>query len=183
MPVIHPSAYVAPTAFISGRVTVDEDSSVWPGASLRGDMGEILIGRGSSIQDCCAVHIQPRGRVELGSLVTVGHGAVLHGCSVGNCTVIGMNATVLDGAVIGSRCIVAAGSVIRTGTRVPDGALAAGNPAEIKEGRVKDLTMNWYGALIYIAMAHMYRDGVTDFSLDSMLEAAEKLKEKYPMPV
>ncbi|MFP4477400.1 MAG: gamma carbonic anhydrase family protein [Desulfatibacillaceae bacterium] len=179
---IHPSVFVAQTAFVSGDVTVGEDSSIWPGASLRGDMGKIIIGRGTSLQDSCALHIQPNGTVGVGDLVTVGHGAVLHGCKVGSHTVIGMNSTVLDGAEVGDRCIVAAGAVVKSGTRIPDGALVVGNPGQIKEDRVKDLTMNWYGALMYIALGHMYRDGATEFPVEALLAAAEELRTKYPMP-
>ena len=126
MPDIHPSVFVAQTAFIAGDVTVGEDSSIWPGASLRADFGPIVIGRGSSIQDNSSVHQQPGQPVSVGDLVTVGHGAVLHGCKVGNCTVIGMNSTVLDGAVVGDRCIVAAGAVVKGGTHVPDNSLVVG---------------------------------------------------------
>ncbi|MEW5733251.1 MAG: gamma carbonic anhydrase family protein [Thermodesulfobacteriota bacterium] len=182
MPEIHKSAYVAATAFVSGNVTVGSDSSLWPGASLRGDMGRIIIGAGTSIQDNCSLHEQPGGSVIVGDICTIGHGAVLHGCTVGNCTVIGMNATVLDGAVIGKCCIVAAGAVVRSGTRVPDNSLVVGNPGEIKEGRVKDLTMNWYGALLYIAMARRYRDGILDWPADKLMAEAEELKKLYPLP-
>lgn len=182
MPDIHESVYVAETAFVSGDLVVGPDSSLWPGASLRGDMGRIVIGAGTSIQDNCALHEQPGGAVIVGDICTIGHGAVLHGCTVGNCTVIGMNAVVLDGAVIGNCCIVAAGAVVRTGTVVPDNSLVVGNPAQIKEGRVTDLTMNWYGALLYIAMAHRYRDGVMEWPGDALMAKAEELKKIYPLP-
>ncbi|MBW1989475.1 MAG: gamma carbonic anhydrase family protein [Deltaproteobacteria bacterium] len=181
MPDIHPSVYVAPTAFVSGDVTVGKDSSLWPGASLRGDMGSITVGKGSSIQDSCALHVQPGGVVAVGDLVTVGHGAVLHGCSVGNCTVIGMNATVLDNARVGEKCIIAAGAVVKPGITIPDNALVVGL-SEIKENRVTDLTMNWYGALLYIALARQYKAGATSFDQAEMLKEAENLKEEYPMP-
>jgi carbonic anhydrase/acetyltransferase-like protein (isoleucine patch superfamily) len=182
MAVIDASVFVAPTAFVFGNVTVGEDSSLWPGASLRGDMGSIVVGRGSSVQDNCALHIQPAGRVVVGDLVTIGHGAVLHGCTVGNCCVIGMNAVLLDGVEVGDRSIVAAGAVVKGGTKIPAGSLVVGNPAIIKEGRSPDMTMHWYGALLYIAMAHCYRDGVLDFTPDDLLKAAEELKAKYPFP-
>ncbi len=180
MPVIHESVYMAPSSFVYGDVTVGEDSSLWPGASLRGDMGRVVVGRGSSIQDGCALHMQPGQLVSVGDLVTVGHGAVLHGCSIGNFCVVGMNATVLDGAVIGNHCLVAAGSLVKTGTVVPDGCLVVGNPAVIKEGRSPDMSIHYYGALLYIAMAHMYREGAAAFPLEELARRAEALKEKYP---
>lgn len=180
MAIIHESAYVAPGAFIFGDVTVGEDASIWPGASLRGDMGRVVVGRGSSVQDGCTMHIQPGDTVEVGELVTVGHGVVLHGCSVGDFSLIGMNATVLDGAKIGKRCLVAAGSLVRPGTVIPDGSFVAGNPAAIKEGRTPDMSLHYMGAIIYIAMAHMYREGAGSFPIEELARRAEILKLKYP---
>ncbi|MBI9073863.1 MAG: gamma carbonic anhydrase family protein [Desulfatibacillum sp.] len=178
---IHPSVYVAPNVFISGDVKVEEDSSLWPGASLRGDMGPIRIGRGSSIQDNTSLHLMPGSMVEVGDLVTIGHGAVLHGCKIGNHSVVGMNSTVMDNAVIGNCCIVAAGAVVKGGTQVPDYSLVAGNPAQVKSIRVNPF-FNWFGALMYLAMSAMYREGATEFSVEEINKEAEKLKEKYPMP-
>ena len=177
---IHESAYVAPGSFVFGDVIVGEDASIWPGASLRGDMGRVVVGRGSSIQESCTMHIQPGDTVKVGDMVTVGHGAVLHGCTVGDFTLIGMNATVLDGAVIGKRCLVAAGTLVRPGTVIPDGSFVVGNPSVIKEGRTPDMSLHYLGALIYIAMAHMYKEGFTSFPLEEMSKRAEALKSKYP---
>lgn len=181
MPEIDPSVFVAPHAFVFGDVVVGKDSSLWPGASLRGDMGPIRIGRASSIQDSCSIHLQPGSTVEVGDLATIGHGAVLHGCKIGNCSVVGMNATVLDNAVIGDCCIVAAGSVVKGGFTAPDFSLVAGNPVQIKTVKVEPF-MNWYGALMYAAMASLYKEGLKSFSMDQITERSEKLKEKYPMP-
>jgi len=144
-------------------------------------MGSIRVGQGSSIQDSCSLHIQPGGRVEVGDLVTVGHGAVLHGCSIGNCTVVGMNSTVLDGAQVGNGCIVAAGAVVKTGLVVPDHSMVVGF-SEIKVGRVPDLTWNWVGALVYIALARQYHLGQGTFDNDELMAAAEALKAEYPLP-
>jgi phenylacetic acid degradation protein len=182
MPNISSSAYIAPTAFVFGDVTIGPDCSIWPGASLRADMGPIVVGQGSSIQDSCALHLFPGGRVELGRLVTVGHGAVLHGCRVGDYSVIGMNATVLDGAEIGRGCVVGAGAVVKGGARVPDGALALGNPAQIKEGRPGGAAMNWLGALTYIALGRLYKEGRTYFTMEDITKKTEELKKDYPPP-
>ncbi len=178
---IHPSVYVADTAFVAGNVTVGEDSSIWPGASLRADFGPIVIGRGTSVQDNCSIHLQPANPVTVGDLVTLGHGAVLHGCTIGNHCVVGMNATVLDGAVVGDRSIVAAGAVVKGGLVIPENSLVVGM-SEIKEGRVKDVFIPWFGALMYIALARMYKQGQTEFNPDAIIEAAEPLKEIYPIP-
>ncbi len=181
MPDIHPSVYVAPTAFVVGDVTVGRDSSLWPGASIRGDMGAIRIGQGSSIQDSCTLHVQPGGRVEVGDLVTVGHGVVLHGCSIGDCTVVGMNSTVLDGAKVGRKCIVAAGAVVKSGLVVPDNSMVVGF-SEIKEGRVMDANWNWVGAILYIALARQYKKGGMTFDNNELMIVAENLKAEYPLP-
>ncbi|SHL12217.1 Carbonic anhydrase or acetyltransferase, isoleucine patch superfamily [Desulfatibacillum alkenivorans DSM 16219] len=178
---IHPSVFVAPNVFVSGDVTVDEDSSLWPGASLRGDLAPIRIGKGSSIQDNTSLHVNPGFKLEVGDLVTVGHGAVLHGCKIGNHSVVGMNSTVLDGAEIGDCCLVAAGSVVKGGTKVPDYSLVAGNPAEIKSVRLKPF-MNWVGALMYVAISSLYKQGATEFPPDELNKIVDSLKDKYPMP-
>ncbi len=181
MPSIDPTVYTAPHAFVAGDVTVGEDSSLWPGASLRGDMGPITIGRATSVQDSSSIHLMPGSKVEVGDLVTVGHGAVLHGCKIGDCTVVGMNSTVLDNAVVGKCCIIAAGSVVKGGTQIPDWSLAAGNPAQVKSVKVEPF-MNWYGALLYAAMASLYKEGRESFDMDEITKIAETIKEKYPMP-
>lgn len=181
MPDIDPTVFLAPNSFVSGDVTIGEDSSIWPGASLRGDMGPIIVGRASSIQDSCTCHLMPGSKVEVGDLVTVGHGAVLHGCKIGDCTVVGMNSTVLDNAVVGKCCIIAAGSVVKGGTQIPDWSLAAGSPAQVKPVNVEPF-MNWYGALLYTAMAAMYKEGCERFDMEEITKRADALKEKYPMP-
>src|SRR6056297_3481381 len=99
------TVYVHQSASLMGDVGVGEYASFWPGASVRGDFSPIRIGRGTSIQDCCVLHSTPLDSVTVGNFVTVGHGAVLHGCTVGDACIIGMNATVLDRSVIGEGSI------------------------------------------------------------------------------
>lgn len=127
------SVYIAPGAVVLGKVTLGEEVSVWPCASVRGVGMEITVGRGSNIQDCCCVHGETGNHVTIGEYVTVGHGAVVHGCTVEDCCIIGMNSVVLDGAVIGKGSIVGAGAVVAAGTQVPPGSLVVGMPAKVKK--------------------------------------------------
>jgi gamma-carbonic anhydrase len=131
-PKIDKGVFIAPTAVIIGDVTIGEGSSIWFGAVLRGDFGPIHIGKSTSIQDNCVVHVTNKG-TRIGDNNTVGHGAIIHNCTVGNRNVIGMNAVVLDDAVIEDECVIAAGSVVSAGTRIPSRNLAAGIPAKIKK--------------------------------------------------
>jgi carbonic anhydrase/acetyltransferase-like protein (isoleucine patch superfamily) len=131
-PEVDPSAFVAPTAVVVGAVRLGERASVWYQAVLRGDAESIAIGAESNIQDNCTVHADPGFRVELGRRVTVGHNAVLHGCVVEDDVLIGMGATVLNGARIGAGSLIAAGAVVQQGTQVPPGSMVAGVPARVK---------------------------------------------------
>jgi len=132
-PRIPNSAFVAPTATVLGDVLLGEESSVWYGAVLRGDIGAIRIGRRSNIQDACILHLTRGGPpIEVGDEVTVGHRVILHGATVGDRCLIGMGAVLLDGCVIGEESLVGAGSVVLEGTRVPPRSFLAGVPARIK---------------------------------------------------
>lgn len=124
--------YIAPNATVVGDVHLGQDASVWYGAVLRGDSGPITVGAGSNIQDNCVLHEQ----VTIGKGCSIGHGAILHGCTVGDDCVIGMGAIVLDGAVIGNNCLVGAGALVTGKMNAPDGSLILGNPAAV----VKSLT-------------------------------------------
>jgi carbonic anhydrase/acetyltransferase-like protein (isoleucine patch superfamily) len=131
-PEVAGDAWVAPTATVIGRVTLAPRSSVFYGAVLRGDNDPIALGEGSNLQDNVVVHTDYGRPVSIGSGVSVGHGAVLHGCTVDDDCLIGMNATVLNGAVIGAGSLVAAGAVVLEGTIVPPGSLVAGVPAKVR---------------------------------------------------
>jgi carbonic anhydrase/acetyltransferase-like protein (isoleucine patch superfamily) len=142
-PKVHPSAYVDELAAVIGEVEIAEGASVWPGAVLRGDMGPIKIGRNSSVQDNCVCHAT-RGLsiTVIGENVSVGHGAILHGCKVSDNCVIGMNSVVMDNAEVGEWSIVAAGAVITQGKKFPPKSVIAGVPAKVLK-EAGEATMNY----------------------------------------
>jgi carbonic anhydrase/acetyltransferase-like protein (isoleucine patch superfamily) len=137
-PHIPDSAWVAPNATLVGRVTLAEGASVFYGAVLRADVDSITLGEGSNIQDNVVVHCDAGKPTTLGANVSVGHGAVLHGCTVEDGSLIGMGATVLNLAVIGKGSLVAAGAVVLEGTVVPPGSLVAGVPAKVRRELTDD---------------------------------------------
>jgi carbonic anhydrase/acetyltransferase-like protein (isoleucine patch superfamily) len=124
--------FIAPGARVLGEVRLSEGSSIWFNAVLRADGESIDIGRGSNLQDGVTVHTDPGFPVHIGADVSVGHNAVLHGCRIGDATLIGMGAVVLNGARIGAECLVAAGAVVLEGIEIPGGSLVAGVPAKIR---------------------------------------------------
>jgi len=130
-PRIHPTAFAAANATIIGDVTLGEESSVWYQCVLRADINRIVIGPRSNIQDGSVVHLADDFGIEVGELVTVGHKAILHACKVGDEVLVGMGATVLDGAEIGARSIIGAGAVVTGGKIFPPGSLILGTPAKI----------------------------------------------------
>lgn len=123
--------YVAPGARIIGNVTLAEEVGIWFNAVLRGDNEPIVIGPGSNVQDGCIFHTDPGFPLTLGADVTVGHNAILHGCTVGDGTLIGMGAVVLNGARIGKGCLIGANALITEGKEIPDNSMAVGQPAKI----------------------------------------------------
>lgn len=131
-PALETPSFAAPGAWLIGDVRLAAHASVWFGCVLRGDINRITVGAFSNIQDLCVMHVTHELACTAGEYVTVGHGAVLHGCTVGRECLIGMGAKVLDGAVVGEGCIVAAGALVLEGMHVPPGTLAAGVPAKIK---------------------------------------------------
>jgi carbonic anhydrase/acetyltransferase-like protein (isoleucine patch superfamily) len=130
-PEIAPSAFVAASADVIGRVTLGEESSVWYQATLRGDINEIVVGPRSNVQDNAVIHLSDDHGCYLGELVTVGHSAILHACTVKDEVLVGMGAIVLDGAVIGERSIIGAGALVTGGTIIPPGSLVLGSPAKV----------------------------------------------------
>jgi carbonic anhydrase/acetyltransferase-like protein (isoleucine patch superfamily) len=130
-PNIHPSVFVAPSADVIGRVTLGEESSVWYHTTLRGDINEIVIGPRSNVQDNVVIHLADDYGCHVGELVTVGHSAILHACTVKDEVLVGMGAIVLDGAVIGERSIIGAGALVTGGTVIPPGSLVLGSPAKV----------------------------------------------------
>lgn len=125
------SCFVAPNATVLGDVTLQTESSVWYGAVLRGDHGSITVGRRSNVQDNAVLHCDEGGSLTLGDDVSVGHSAVIHGCTVGDGSLIGMHATLLNHCVVGKNCIIGAGALVPEGMVIPDGMIAVGVPAKI----------------------------------------------------
>lgn len=138
VPDIHPGAYVHPDAVVVGRVAVGDEASVWPCAVLRGDFGEIRVGARSSVQDGCVVHAGIDYATTIGAGCVVGHGVYLEGCTLADGCLVGSMASILPFAVLGERCVVAAGAVLPRGTEVPPRALAVGVPARIVEDGAAD---------------------------------------------
>jgi carbonic anhydrase/acetyltransferase-like protein (isoleucine patch superfamily) len=159
---LHISAFMARGAVIIGDVTLDENVSVWFNAVLRGDTEPIHIGAGTNIQDGCVLHVDPGFPVRVGVGVTVGHRAIVHGATLGDDTLIGMGAVLLNGVVVGENCIVGANSLLTQGKVFPAGTLIMGSPAKV----VRDLTAdeiasNKRSAATYVRRAKAFRDGVT----------------------
>jgi carbonic anhydrase/acetyltransferase-like protein (isoleucine patch superfamily) len=138
-PKIADSCFVAATAVVIGDVELAANVSIWYGASLRGDVNYIRIGENSNVQDCAVVHVT-KGQfpTHIGRNVTIGHGAVVHGCTIGDHCLIGMNATVLDDVEVGEGSIIAANALVPMGMKIPPRSLVAGVPAKVK----KELTAN-----------------------------------------
>lgn len=135
-PNIHSSCFVAETASVIGNVVMEKDASLWYGVIARGDYNDIFIGEGTNVQDGSVLHIAFNHPTILGDYVTVGHNAVVHGCTIGNEVLIGMGAIILNGATVGDQSIIAAGSLVPEGKEIPSGVLAMGTPAKI----VRELT-------------------------------------------
>jgi phenylacetic acid degradation protein len=156
-PVIDPAAFVHPTASIIGDVVIGPGCLVAPGASLRGDIGRIIMHAGSNVQDNCAVHVFPGKQVTIHEGGHVGHGAVLHGCTIGRDALVGMNAVIMDDAVIGEEAFVAAMAFVKAETIVPPGTLVAGVPAKvIRELTAEEIAWKTDGTKVYQELARRY---------------------------
>lgn len=130
-PQIAASAWVAPDANLIGKIVVEDEASIWFGATLRGDNEEIRVGRGSNVQENCVLHTDMGFPLIIGADCTIGHKAMLHGCIVGEGSLIGMGATILNGAKIGKGCLIGAGALITEGKEIPDGSLVMGAPGKL----------------------------------------------------
>ena len=134
-PEIHPDTWVAPDANVIGDVVLEEGASVWFSATLRGDNEQIRVGEGSNVQENCVMHTDMGFPLTIGKNCTIGHKVMLHGCTIGDGSLIGMGATVLNGAKIGKDCLVGAGALVTEGKEFPDGSVIMGAPARV----VRDL--------------------------------------------
>ncbi|MDE0111397.1 MAG: gamma carbonic anhydrase family protein [Albidovulum sp.] len=130
--------WIAPDANVLGQIIVGEGASVWFGSTLRGDNEPIELGDGTNIQENCVLHTDMGYPLRIGRNCTVGHKAMLHGCTIGDFSLIGMGATILNGAVVGRNCIVGAGALLTEGKSLPDGTLALGSPAKVARKLSKD---------------------------------------------
>lgn len=158
-PSIADSAFVAASADVIGRVTLGEESSVWYQATLRGDINAITIGPRSNVQDNAVIHLADDFGCHLGELVTVGHSAILHACTVGSEVLVGMGACVLDGAVIGPRSIIGANALVTGGTVIPEGSLVLGSPAKVVKRldlKAQAVVKTW--AEKYVRNARLFRE-------------------------
>lgn len=158
-PSVADDAFVAPTATLVGDVTVGSEASVWFGAVLRGDHPEhgIAVGPRTSVQDNCVVHVGDWGPTLIGADCTVGHGAAFESCTIGDGTIVGMNAVILQESRIGSECVVAAGAVVLEGSEIPDRSLVAGVPARVRKS-LEGSAAQWIrrGSRHYVELSRAY---------------------------
>ncbi len=158
-PNIPSSAYVAAEATVIGKVTLGENVSIWPGAVLRGDNDSITIGAGSNVQDGAVMHTDPGFALNVGYNVTIGHQAMLHGCTIGDGTLIGIQAVVMNGAVIGKDCLIGAGALVPEGKVFPDRKLIVGAPAKVvRELSDEDIAKMHRAAPGYVRRQETYKD-------------------------
>jgi carbonic anhydrase/acetyltransferase-like protein (isoleucine patch superfamily) len=154
------TGFVAPTATVTGDVSLGEDTGIWFGAVLRGDRDRIEIGAGSNVQDNAVVHTSRGFPARIGREVSVGHGAILHGCTIGDRVLVGMGAIVMNGARVGEDSIIAAGAVVTEGTVIPPGSVVMGVPARVvKQATPEQKEGIRRNAGSYIALARSYRHG------------------------
>lgn len=157
-PDVDPTAYVAPSACVIGKVTLKEKSSIWFGATLRGDNERITVGRGSNVQDGAVMHTDPGSPLTVGDSVTIGHQAMLHGCTVGDGSLIGIQAVVLNDAVIGKNCLIGACALVTTGMKIPDRSMVLGSPAQIiRELTDEEIAGMHRGIASYVPRAERFR--------------------------
>lgn len=160
-PDIHASAFVAASADLIGRVSIGENASVWYNTTLRGDINEIVVGPGSNVQDNACVHLADDYGAYIGELVTIGHSAIIHACTIKDEVLVGMGACILDGAVIGERSIIGAQALVTGGMEIPPGSLVLGSPGKV----VKTLSLEEQAGIRkwadkYIDVSRKFRDRV-----------------------
>lgn len=164
-PDIHATALVTETATVIGKVVLKENSSIWYGATLRGDNEPIEIGVGSNVQEGAVLHTDPGSPLTVGDNVTVGHQAMLHGCTVGDGSLIGIQAVVLNDAVIGKNCLIGACALVTTGSRIPDRSMVLGSPAKVvRELSPEQIEGLRQSARHYVENAHRFKAGLKKVS-------------------
>ena len=169
IPVIHPSAFIHPNATVTGNVIIGKDVYIGPGAAIRGDWGEIIISDGCNVQENCTIHMFPGTTVLLKEDAHIGHGAIIHGGTIGKNTLIGMNAVVMDECTIGDECIIGSMAFVAAKSVIPNRSVAVGNPAKvIKEVSDKMLAWKSEGTKLYQQLPKQCHDS---------LKACEPLRE------
>lgn len=176
---IHKKAYVHPSAVVMGAVKLGEKSSVWPMTVIRADLGNIIIGSYTNIQDGSILHCNTDNQLEIGDYTLVGHKTMLHGCKIGKGCLIGINATILDNAEIGDGAMIMAGCTIRGGKKVPPRSLVlpAGDKVKIMENKATPL-LTVYGCLEYAELAKLAKKGSKKLLSNSKLRALKPLAEQ-----
>ena len=158
VPNVHPTAWVAESAEVVGRVTLGENASVWYGAVLRADNDRIVVGRGSNVQDGSVLHADRGVPLAIGEGVTVGHQVMLHGCTIGDGSLVGIQSVILNGARIGRNSIVGAGALVTEGKEFPDGVLIVGSPAKVvRELTPEQIARLQLSALHYVEQQRRHR--------------------------
>lgn len=156
-PQIEKNVFIAQGAVLRGDVSISSHSSIWFNAVVRAEHASIRIGENSNIQDNCVLHVDENAGIQIGNQVTIGHGAIIHGCTIKDNTLIGMGAIILNHAVIGKNCIIGAGALITQNTVIPDNSLVIGNPGKVKRVltsfEIEDITAN---ANHYVKEASLY---------------------------
>ncbi|MCJ7698405.1 MAG: gamma carbonic anhydrase family protein [Thermoplasmata archaeon] len=160
MPKIHKSSYIAPNAVIIGNVTIGKNCGVFPNAVIRGDENSIVIGDGSNIQDCCVIHTDAEHQVKIGKNVTIGHAAMIHGATILDECLIGIHATVLNGARIGSGSIIGACALVTEDMVVPEHSLILGIPGKIIKQDPQFVDMIRKNAEIYQKLSQKHKQGI-----------------------
>ena len=154
MPQIHPTARIAPGAHVLGETTLGPRCSVWYNAVIRADEAPIIIGEETNVQDCAVIHVSAEHPTIIGRGVTIGHGAIVHGCTVGDNALVGMGAIILDGAEVGQDCVIGAGALVTQGARIPRGSLAFGSPARVVRSLSnEEIEQNRANAAEYVRLA------------------------------
>ncbi len=176
---VDPSVYVHPTAALHGDLEIGANSSVWASAAIRADFNYIKIGSYTNIQDNAAVHASPTNPTTVGDYVTAAHSSIIHACTIGNYVLIGMNATVLDGANVGDGTLIAAGAVVKEGMIVPPNSLVVGVPGRVIEGKGKREFIE-QNAVSYYLLSRKYITGEDKISPDELMKEMQSFAANHP---
>ena len=157
-PILNVDVYISETSVIIGDVILKRNTNIWFGAVLRGDVASIIIGEGTNIQENTIIHVDENAQVEVGNGCTIGHGAIIHGCTIGNNTLVGMGSIILNGAEIGNNTIIGAGSLVTQNKKFEDGVLIIGNPAKVvRQLTSEEIENNKKSCLEYIKLSKKFK--------------------------